>query len=133
MNIQGITAAAMATDTQRMPTNHITTAIHGLVGIIGMLTTGLIIGMRTIGMDGVMNTKAGRMVDGVMRDGAIADGAVADGAVDMVDGVVDTAVDIRSRTQDTVADTIAADPTGHRITPAQSCSVNFDAHIFTRT
>jgi hypothetical protein len=125
MNIPGITVAAMAmaTDTRRTPTNLGTTAIPGTVtvGIIGM--------RMMIGMDGVMNTKAGRMADGVMRGGIMADGA----ALAMAAGVMAAAVDVRSRIQDTAADTIAADPTGHRIAPAQSCSVNFDAHTSTCT
>ncbi len=82
--------------------------------------------------DGVM------VVDGVMSMLAV---MVADGAADMVaDGAAVMAVDLRMAvvmtvadmvpmpTQDMVAEAIAADLNGHRISPAQSCSVTFDVH-----
>lgn len=79
--------------------------------------------------DGVM------VVDGVMSMLAVmvADGA-ADMAVDMrmvvavmVVAVMAVADMLRTPTQDTAA-AIAADLNGHRISPAQSCSVTFDVH-----
>ncbi len=89
--------------------------------------------------DGLTATAGGVMVaDGVMSTLAVmvADGAahtVADGAVMVVDMrmvvAVMMVVDMRpTLIQDMVADTIAADPNGHRISPAQSCSVTFDVH-----
>lgn len=103
----------------------------------------------TVGVtDGIMMVGLAATADGVMEvDGVttmLADGAVmaVDGAaVTAADGVAVMVVDLRMAvavmavadtlpmpTQDMVADTIAADSNGHRISPAQSCSVTFDVH-----
>ena len=69
-------------------------------------------------MDGVT------AVDGVMMaDGVMVDMSLLAVRVMAVDGVVDMAA-ADSLIQGTVADTIAADPSGHRISPTQSCNVN---------
>jgi hypothetical protein len=79
-------------------------------------------------MDGIM------VVDGVMTDMSLlavtVDGNMVADLATPADSVMTgmLAADTPSHIRDTADRLTAADPSGHRISPAQSCSVTFDVH-----
>jgi hypothetical protein len=82
-------------------------------------------------MDGIMMVDGAMVVDGVMTDMSLlavtVDGNMA-GLATLADSVMRgmLVADMTSRIRDTADRLTAADPSGHRISPAQSCSVTFD-------
>jgi hypothetical protein len=85
-------------------------------------------------MDGIMMVDGAMVVDGVMTDMSLlvvtVDGNMAAGLATLAGSVMRgmLVADMTSRIRDAADRLTAADPSGHRISPAQSCSVTFDVH-----